>query len=639
MELPQDDFTMPGDDFDPLDFLHDLQYGGNLAADYMVGNLDEFAVIHDNQQLDCPVHDILVLPDGPATPESADDGASHFQEYSNSSQGSSVWGGIATNTEFDAPDFGFTVHLRLSDTPLLADIGSGDCYDDLQLNLGQELEDMILEIPPTPSVGDTQIPESPCLDAANTTFKPFSNFNDAVIVALGICGLATGQEIYNVIKAHSLNSNICAKTYAQFIGPLSNVINSDRVHYRRGHPNLPKDENARMFDSRGAILPSGRVSKRMWLTPLGRSTARTLVGLPVDATVSKHCISFSAAIQCILTENLIVTCDDIVRIFREEKYCTFLRYWSHPNTNDSDPGSLDESRLRGLLSQYLVSHIGNSDEDCAAAVSTANNYYWLTKNGYDSLFEKLNSLNPYPELGMTCFKQLIISRIKSRMSINISEDKLNRKTGDAYDTRLDCVPMIIPASCEHLFFDVRESSISGAGKGLWLKDGIDLPVDVFIEVLGKMRRADPNSNAWGSHVFGTEDPASGDFYAIDALQSSGDVYCLAARMNDSRDLAQQFSVTETVTMPDGSFSTYLRSTRKIHGGEEVFYHYGDDYWAGFDAAPGPVASDERNNCKKRQSTESSSPEPCSKRQKDMMMFDIPAPLYAGTNYPVDLEEF
>ena len=242
---------------------------------------------------------------------------------------------------------------------------------------------------------------------------------------------------------------------------------------------------------------------------------------------------------------------------------------------------------------------------------------------------------------MRVFSELVIFRIESRRAINISEDKLKRKKTDAYDSYLDCVPLLITPEYEENFFEERDSSISGAGLGLWEKEGIDLPIDVFVAVRGTKRLGDPDSTAWGSHTFSAEDPRTGEFYTIDALQSDNSVACMAARMNDSRDGAQQFQLAESVPMPDGSFATFLRSSRRIKGGEELFFNYGPEYWTGAEVQPAGPASFPASGspCKKRNVSDSETPEPISKRQRNASYIDLPPPLFAFDMLGNEIDEF
>jgi hypothetical protein len=625
---------MFSEDFDPLELMFSMQYGEIPKLDLGLGNSEESRAMANSQQFTTTPGADTVLSEASVDPEVSEEASDHYQESSSSSQGSSVWGGIQVDAEFlKATNSASGV---FADTPLLADLGANtDAIGDLQQDLDPELQALLDAAPPIDAA------QSPCVDPAHTSLKPLKSFTDAVIVALGVCGVGLGQDILNVVKAHSLNEKLCAKSWSQFAGPFCNVLNSDRIVYRRQQQNLVKDESARMFVVEAITQANGLSAKRVWLTPLGRTTACTLVGLPSNDAVSKHCLSFSAAMQSILAASPILTCDEIVRIFREEQYCTFLRYWSNPNTAGAEPGTLDEARLRGLIGQYMVKHFGTLNDAGASTVCTANGYYWLAKNGYSALVEKLEQLNPYPHLGMRVFSELVIFRIESRRAINISEDKLKRKKTDAYDSYLDCVPLLITPEYEENFFEERDSSISGAGLGLWEKEGIDLPIDVFVAVRGTKRLGDPDSTAWGSHTFSAEDPRTGEFYTIDALQSDNSVACMAARMNDSRDGAQQFQLAESVPMPDGSFATFLRSSRRIKGGEELFFNYGPEYWTGAEVQPAGPASFPASGspCKKRNVSDSETPEPISKRQRNASYIDLPPPLFAFDMLGNEIDEF
>jgi len=635
MDLDENSSNIFGGDFDPLDYLHILQSGEIQTAAGSLGNLEESGAMLGGEQPTTPFDNTVNPLAASAAPVTAENGSPDYQEFSDSSQGSSVWGDIQTGTEFDGPNFGFTSALPLAETALLADPGA-PIDSPAHFELGSELEAMLEAAPAAASSDDAQ---TACVDPTSTALKPLNNNTDAVIVALGILGVGLGQDILDTIKAHSLNNKLSVKTWVQFNGPLCNVLNSDRITYCRRGDNVLKDPSTHNFVIE-QVTVDGRSAKRVWLTPLGRATARTLVGLPSGVATPKFALSFSAAMQCILSEHSLLTCDDIVRIIREQHYCTFLQYWSNPNATGADPGELREAPLRGLIGRYMVRHFGTSDESGLATVCTFNGFYWLAKNGYGALIERLEQFNPYGLLGMKVFNELVISRIQARRAVNVSEDKLKRKTTDDYDSRMDCVPLLIPADSMANFFQERESSIAGAGLGLWLREGIDLPAHVFVTVDGTMRLGERDSAAWGSHTFSAEHPITGDFYTIDALQPDGSLACLAARMNDSRDGNQQFPVAESVALPDGSFVVCLRSVRKINGGEEVFFDYGPAYWAGAEGSQGPVHFPAPSSpCKKRNTTDSEPAEPFSKRQKDTSFLDLPPPLFINEGLPFDIDEF
>jgi len=145
----------------------------------------------------------------------------------------------------------------------------------------------------------------------------------------------------------------------------------------------------------------------------------------------------------------------------------------------------------------------------------------------------------------------------------------------------------IPRTHEHKWFEVRPSTIPGAGMGLFVRRGLEcIPQGTVIaEYQGTLH---PLTTKHRDHHYPygiVVDLLAGD-HLLNALDRRGRLRCYAPLANDAGPLHRNAYLTEFTELP----GVFLQVARDVLGGEEILLQYGAAYW-GLDAYPdlGPIA--------------------------------------------------
>ncbi|MEJ7626824.1 MAG: SET domain-containing protein-lysine N-methyltransferase [Ferruginibacter sp.] len=118
---------------------------------------------------------------------------------------------------------------------------------------------------------------------------------------------------------------------------------------------------------------------------------------------------------------------------------------------------------------------------------------------------------------------------------------------------------------------VKRSTIPGSGKGLFTKISIDKGTDI-VEYKGRISNWEDANHAGGDNAY--------IFYinrnhVIDALKR---LTALARYANDALGLKKVKGMTNNCIYVTKEKKVYIKSTKDIAAGSEIFVDYGKDYW-------------------------------------------------------------
>jgi hypothetical protein len=192
------------------------------------------------------------------------------------------------------------------------------------------------------------------------------------------------------------------------------------------------------------------------------------------------------------------------------------------------------------------------------------------------------------EQGMEFYKPLMEYQVKSHRYEDICHNKLTLngvygpRTIGHFDFTLDAPNLFIPLSCEHKFFDIRESTLPGAGNGGYAR--VSFPAGTMLMIDDTNVYFPPENstdNTFLPYGFSMTDPDTKQEFEYNTLLPDGTVSCIAGHLNDSCDQKQHFDIEcfpRTESNGERKVDLFLRARRKIEAGEEVFVDYGAEYW-------------------------------------------------------------
>lgn len=138
-----------------------------------------------------------------------------------------------------------------------------------------------------------------------------------------------------------------------------------------------------------------------------------------------------------------------------------------------------------------------------------------------------------------------------------------------------CV-VYVPASAEHRFVEVRESTISGAGLGLFLRSSRRLRQGtVLCEYAGRRLLAPPKDASLCPYMIQMSRPDAAGHRFIDGVDGEGNLLCLASLINDCGEDGATVEFVEFPALPGRIFVSALRD---LQPGRELFVCYGRGYW-------------------------------------------------------------
>jgi len=135
--------------------------------------------------------------------------------------------------------------------------------------------------------------------------------------------------------------------------------------------------------------------------------------------------------------------------------------------------------------------------------------------------------------------------------------------------------------CDPKSFEVRESKLADIGNGLYAKD--NLPKNTLLRIHGTISDVDPNENEEfepNSFNFSYIDTETDDLVCETIIchsDSETTSRCITSYINDSRceyNTSLSLFLNSTILRQD----RFIKTTRNIVAGEELFVNYGSLYW-------------------------------------------------------------